>query len=337
MAEQIRNVSLELVKGDLAQIDVDVIVLKHASEEGLLGVEIWIDRQLNGLLRSTYSDTPLNESGVSKILSCSGLSYDKVLLVGIGPLFPFTYRKLDQLARDTIEALAVNAPDAHSFAMTIHGSNLGLDLAECLKTQILGFASALRRIEKPISLKRILIVERNPTFAYILSEFLAEFSSNNPDVLTRKGEGYSLSVRIENIKVEEARYASLEKPTIFVAMPFSKEFRNVYDYGIRLPVFNVGRKPVRIDEEHFTGLIIEQIKEQIRTSELIIADMTGSNPNVFFEVGFAEGVGIKTVLICQNTKDLPFDVKGVANIVYNPEHIRQLEEDMETHLRAILP
>lgn len=336
MTGQTRDILIELVEGDLAEVTVDVVVLKHAPET-LYGAERWIDRRLKGLLSSTYSDTPLDEPGMSTILSCSGLGADRVLVIGIGPLNRFTYRGIDRLARDTVEALAIHAPDARSFGMTIHGPGIGLDPAECLKTQILGFASALRRISKPISLERVLLVERDPLLAHVLSTFLAEFSCDNPDVLTRKREGYGLRARTENMKLEEVRYASLEKPTIFVAMPFSKEFRNVYDYGIRLPVMNAGRKPIRVDDEHFTGLIIEQIKEQIRSCELLIADITGSNPNVLFEVGFAEGAGVKTVLVCQETKNLPFDATGVVLIVYDPEHIRQLEENLETHLRAVLP
>lgn len=336
MTEQTRSILLELVEGDLARVAVDVVVLKHAPER-LYGAEKWIDTRLKGLLSSTYSDTPLDEPGTSTILSCSGLGAERVLVIGIGSLYRFTYRGIDQLARDTIEALAIHAPDAHSFSMTIHGPGIGLDPTECLKTQILGFASALRRIAKPISLEHIVIAERHPDLAQLLSQFLAEFSSDNPDVLTVERKGYSLRARTENVKVEEVRYASLEKRTVFVAMPFSNEFRNVYDYGIRLPVINVGRKPIRVDEEHFTGLIIEQVKEQIRGSELLIADITGSNPNVLFEVGFAEGAGVKTVLLCQEPKDLPFDVRGVVHIVYEPAHIRQLEEKLETHLRAILP
>lgn len=77
------------------------------------------------------------------------------------------------------------------------------------------------------------------------------------------------------------------KPRVFVAMPFAKEMRDIWEFGIYRTVRNAGLVCERIDEQAFTGDILEQMKRRIETADLIIADLTGANPNVFLEVGYA--------------------------------------------------
>ena len=329
------KVLLEVVEGDLSTIEVDVIALKHATGK-LYGVEKWIDRKLDGLLSLTYSDNQLESAGTATIINVSEIGTKQILVVGIGPLYELTYRGVDRLARDTIESLVRLAQDTKTIATTVHGPGIGLDEEECFKTQIFGFASALGRLTSNISLNRIKIVERDAERAVKLSEILTKLSSENPELIIQQGDYYVLRGRSNSAKIEEIRYSTLNEPTIFVAMPFSKAFRNVYDYGIRLPIMAVGRKPVRIDDEHFTGPVIEQVKNRIQSSEIVIADMTTSNPNVFYEVGFAEGLGKRAILLCQDITCLPFDVKGNVHIVYDPENLRVLEENLTIHLKAII-
>lgn len=58
--------------------------------------------------------------------------------------------------------------------------------------------------------------------------------------------------------------------------------------------------------------------EKINEAELIIADVTGRNPNVFYELGMAHVVKDKVVLITQNIGDVPFDLRHFRYIVYRP-------------------
>ncbi len=334
MAERNMSVTLEIIQGDLSEVDADVIALKHANER-LFGVEASIDEKLNGLLSATYADSPLQRQGEAVLIPCYGLGARSILIVGVGSLYEMTYKSIDELARNSVTALATYLPTAESLATTIHGPGIGLDATECLKAQVLGFASALRRMKKPLSVRRILIVARDSDLVEELAAGLSEFNRDHPDVLVKRNNLYLLTARHSSGKLEQFRYEALHEPTIFVAMPFGKKFRNIYYYGIRLPIRNIDRKPIRMDDEQFTGSIIAQVKEQISSSEIVIADMTGANPNVFFEVGFAEGAGKRTVLLCQDPKELPFDVRGDVHVVYDPDNIPELEERLTERLKTI--
>ena len=74
----------------------------------------------------------------------------------------------------------------------------------------------------------------------------------------------------------------------------------------------------RVDEQvfHQEGMI-ERIYNQIDLADVIVADMTGRNPNVFYEVGYAHAKNKLCVLLTENAQDIPFDLKHHRHIVYN--------------------
>ena len=72
----------------------------------------------------------------------------------------------------------------------------------------------------------------------------------------------------------------------------------------------------RIDEQIFEESILERIYTQISKADIIVADMTGRNPNVFYEVGYAHALDKRVLLLTQNTDDIPFDLKHYPHIVY---------------------
>jgi hypothetical protein len=74
---------------------------------------------------------------------------------------------------------------------------------------------------------------------------------------------------------------------VFVLMPFSRDFDDVYEFGIKAAVMECGLVCERVDEQHFTESILERIFANIQRARFIVADITGNNPNVFFEVGYA--------------------------------------------------
>jgi hypothetical protein len=71
----------------------------------------------------------------------------------------------------------------------------------------------------------------------------------------------------------------------FVLMPFANEFRDVYLLGIQPSCLETGFRCERVDEQLFYENIMSRIYDQIKRADLLIADMTGRNANVFYEVG----------------------------------------------------
>jgi len=135
----------------------------------------------------------------------------------------------------------------------------------------------------------------------------------------------------ESILEEEKQEG--EKPYIFVAMPFSKEMEDVYFYGIQRAADATNFQCKRIDKESFTGDILLKIKESIETSSATIADLSGANPNVYLELGYAWGKSIPTILIAKDIKELCFDVKGQRCLQY--DSIRSLEEVLTSELEKL--
>ena len=83
-------------------------------------------------------------------------------------------------------------------------------------------------------------------------------------------------------------------------MPFTRKMDDVYYFGIEAPVHNAGL-----------------LRSRIETASVVIADLTGANPDVYLEVGYAWGKGRPTILLVQDVNDLRFDVKSQRCLVYD--------------------
>ena len=101
-------------------------------------------------------------------------------------------------------------------------------------------------------------------------------------------------------------------------MPFGGYFDGYWKDIIKPALEESGVTPVRADEIYSTGAIIEDIYSTILQSELCIADVTGKNPNVSYELGMAHTAQKPTILITQNISDVPFDYRHLRHIVYDP-------------------
>ena len=95
------------------------------------------------------------------------------------------------------------------------------------------------------------------------------------------------------------------KPFVFVLMPFDPAFIDVYQLGIKTACERAGAYAERPDEQIFTESILQRIYNQIAKADVIVADMTDRNPNVFYEVGYAHALGKVVVLLTQNKDDIP--------------------------------
>ena len=122
------------------------------------------------------------------------------------------------------------------------------------------------------------------------------------------------------------------KPFVFVLMPFDSNFSDIYKFGIKGAAEDVGAYAERVDEQIFNEGILDRIFNQISKSDVVVADMTGRNPNVFYEVGYAHALGKTTLLLTQNVNDIPFDLKHRQHIVYGGR-IETLRKDLAEHLR----
>jgi hypothetical protein len=129
--------------------------------------------------------------------------------------------------------------------------------------------------------------------------------------------------------------ASERKPHVFVAMPFTDDLDDLFHYGISRAISEAGFLCERIDASPATGDIVARIRERIETAAFVVAELTGANPNVYLEVGYAWGRDVPTVLLTRESElaSLCFDVRGHRCVTY--KSIRDLEHKLTQELRAL--
>jgi hypothetical protein len=125
---------------------------------------------------------------------------------------------------------------------------------------------------------------------------------------------------------------------IFIAMPFHSDFDSIYEEAIKPAIFELGYEPLRVDELKGNSDIVQDIEEGIKKSILIIADLTGKNPNVFYEVGFGRAIGKSIIPISQNPTDVTFDLRQRRYITYinSQRGINKLKNDLKLWIKETL-
>lgn len=124
------------------------------------------------------------------------------------------------------------------------------------------------------------------------------------------------------------------KPFVFVLMPFDATFGDVYTLGIQAAASEAGAYAQRLDEQMFEEGMLDRIFGEINRADVIVADMSGRNPNVFYEVGYAHALGKPTILVTRKGDDIPFDLKHRYHIVY--ENITHLKRELVERIRWAL-
>jgi hypothetical protein len=149
------------------------------------------------------------------------------------------------------------------------------------------------------------------------------------------GKATAVSAALREFEAQEHQQSIKPKATrIFVAMPFTRDLNDVYLLGVRDVAERLGCVVERADEVEHNGYIVAVIQERVQLSNILIADTTKRNPNVFYEIGYAHALKKPTILICQEGEDIPFDVKAVNHIIYGS--IVELREKLERRLRGVL-
>jgi len=140
---------------------------------------------------------------------------------------------------------------------------------------------------------------------------------------------------------DECRYEFHEESDlVFVLMPFAEEFDDVYQ-TIKGVWQRLGLRCLRSDEIfHTREIMCVAICQNIQRARFIVADMTGKNPNVFYELGIAHILGKPVVLITQRPEDVPFDLRAMLYIHYGNDDgtasIPKLKRNLSMMARGLL-
>jgi hypothetical protein len=141
-------------------------------------------------------------------------------------------------------------------------------------------------------------------------------------------------VEVRNISVSTVR------PTAFTVMQFSKEYDELYNNVIESVCDEFGIKAVRADDIHNNGMVIHDIVREISEAQLVIADITPNNPNVYYEVGYAHAKQKQVILLCDRSRsELPFDLSSFRTIFYENSISGKvdIEQKLRKHLDNLFP
>ena len=103
-----------------------------------------------------------------------------------------------------------------------------------------------------------------------------------------------------------------------ILMPFGAEWSDDLFAVYRNAVESAGFVAWRSDLEWGDHEIMQRIWEYINKARFVIADCTGRNPNVFYELGIAHTLGKRVFICTQSRTDIPFDIQHITSYVYSP-------------------
>ena len=137
----------------------------------------------------------------------------------------------------------------------------------------------------------------------------------------------------------EAIAVSARPPSAFVVMQFTPPFDELFEDVIRPVCAELEIEAYRASDIYRPGVIIQDIIQGLGESQVVIAEITPANPNVFYELGYSHALRKPTILLAnrEETDRLPFDLSGFRVIFYD-NTIRgksSIESDLRGHLLTI--
>lgn len=129
-------------------------------------------------------------------------------------------------------------------------------------------------------------------------------------------------------------------PRAFMVMPFGHEdLQVVYEEFIKPALERKCHVTcIRGDDIFGSNVVMDDVSAAISTADLVVADLTGKNANVFYEVGIGHALSKPVLLLAQTMDDVPFDLRHrrVLLYEYTPLGVKHLEETIVEHVKDML-
>jgi nucleoside 2-deoxyribosyltransferase len=170
---------------------------------------------------------------------------------------------------------------------------------------------------------------------YLTKRELIISKCNYPQTAHLVEPTYNISLTVDGwVEVEKLKRPNLESKQAFVAMRFNESMNEIFEKGIS-PLGNekdksyTGFKMLRIDQKHFNDKICDHIIAEIKQSRFMIADCTELRHAVFFEAGYAMGLGLPVIFTCQEGTEIKecFDTDHYNHIIWKDA------DDLRTKLK----
>src|SRR3989304_3355950 len=126
-----------------------------------------------------------------------------------------------------------------------------------------------------------------------------------------------------------------QRDQVFLMMPIAAEKPELKDIlnAVKRSSKQYGLDCIRVDEIEHTGRITDLILSHIDCSRYLVCDISTERPNVYYELGYAHGLGKEVILIAREGSNIHFDIKDYSIIFY--KSITELEERLSKRIETI--
>lgn len=127
------------------------------------------------------------------------------------------------------------------------------------------------------------------------------------------------------------------KPRVFIVMQFGDPYDSLYSEVIKPVAEAMGLEAHRADDVYKPGIILQDIIRGILEADVVIAEITPVNANVFYELGYAHALDKPTILLAERGREMPFDIRSYRCIFYDNTIAGKtgVEVSLRQHLRNI--
>jgi hypothetical protein len=169
----------------------------------------------------------------------------------------------------------------------------------------------------------------------------------NPKELASLKSELKEAVRLFKSRTEDIKLSSKkndigikEKDVCFIIMPFNNPDLQIVFEDFLKPVIENDCNLIceRGDDVFGSSVIMDDIIKSINEAKLIVADLTGKNANVFYEVGISHTLDKAVLLLAQSIDDVPFDLRHRRVLLYDysPRGCKRLEGILKDNISALL-
>ena len=199
--------------------------------------------------------------------------------------------------------------------------------------QIILDSRKLEATKLPLFLMGISKSQSLKELSYLLNEYLT------------KEKRYVISLGRNNYVISPVGWAHLDEvgktadsTQAFVAMWFSDDTDNLWTEGISPAIEAAGYKPFRIDKHDHNNRIDDEIIAAIRRSKFLVADFTGQRGGVYFEAGFALGLGQQVIWLCREDvlNEVHFDTRQYNHITWENDKLPELARALKLRIEATI-
>jgi hypothetical protein len=116
-----------------------------------------------------------------------------------------------------------------------------------------------------------------------------------------------------------------------------RSYKQVLKHLVR-KVLDVDYEVIRADQIDDEGLITNQVIEHLLDDDLVVADLTGLNPNVFYEIAVRHAARKPIVHLITKGQEIPFDVANMRAVPYaldDPDVLEEAQDELRRKVNAI--